>query len=186
MKKVITICLLVVTLLLGGISSEAKTTRSNTSHKTSRSASKSGAFSITSLLHKETYHGTTWFMFNSDSNIEAALKKAGFSLKSKNVTKGEVEVGTEGDTAPGKIINYVYSKKGVTIEWTSFAIDDYPNSFGKDAIKIKFSDNDAKNAFIKSMKSNGYRKEYGTYTDAGDTIHIEVKGNTVILYGNWA
>lgn len=186
MKKIITTCLLVVTLLLGGISLEAKTTRSNTSHKTSRSSSQSGAFSITSLLHKETNYGTTGFRFNSDANIEAALEKAGFSLKSKNVTKGEIEDGTDGDTAPGKIINYVYSKKGITVEWSSYAYDEAPNDLYKDAIKIKFSDNHAKDAFIKSMKTNGYRKEYEIYRDAGNMIHIEVKGNTVILYGNWA
>lgn len=181
MKKFITTCLLVVSLLLGGISLEAKTTRSNTS----RSASQSGAFSLTSLLHKETHYGTTGFMFNSDSKIEAALKKAGFSLKSKNVTRDQIDSGSEGDTAPGKIIKYVYSKRGITVKWTSYVYDESPKDLYKDTIEINFSDNDAKEAFIKSLKSNGYRNEYGTYRDAGDMIHIEVKGNTVRLYGNW-
>lgn len=186
MKKFITTCLLVVTLLLGGFSLEAKTTRSNTSHKTSRTASQSGAFSITCLLHKETSYGTTGFVFNSDSKIETALKKAGFIQTSKKVTRDEIEAGTEGDTSPGKTIDYVYTKKGITVEWTSYIYDHAPNDPYKNFIKIYFSDNAAKSAFIKSIKSNGYKNEYGIYRDAGDMIHIEVKGNKVLLYGNWA
>lgn len=182
MKRIITTCLLVVSLLLGGTLLEAKTTRSNSS----RSSSKSGVFSITSLLHKETHYGNTGFMFNSDSKIEAALKKAGFSLKSKKITKGEIADGTEGDTAPGKTIDFVYTKKGITVEWTSYVYDEAPNNPYKDRIKIIFYDNAAKNAFMKSVTSNGYKNEYGTYHDAADWIYIQVNGNEVTLDGNWA
>lgn len=186
MKKVISICLLVVTLLAGGTFLEAKTTHSKTSHKTSQSSSKSGVFSITSLMHKETHYGNTGFMFNSDTKIEAALKKAGFSLKSKKVTKGEIADGTEGDTAPSKTIEFVYTKKGITVEWTSYVYDEAPNSPYKDGITIIFYDKAAKNAFMKSVTSNGYKNEYGTYFDAAQWIYIQVNGDEVSLIGNWA
>ena len=186
MKKLITICLLVVTFVAGAITMDAKTSSTRVSTKTSRTASQSGSFSITCLLHKETQYGNTGFMFNSDSKIEAALKKAGFSLKSKKVTKGEIDDGTEGDTAPGKTIDYVYTKKGITVKWSSYVYDEAPNQPYKDVIEIIFNDNAAKDSFIKSIKSNGYKNDgYGIYRDAADWIYIQVNGKEVTLYGNW-
>ena len=182
MKKAITICLLAVSLLAGGMAMDAKTPGGKATAKTSKTHSQSGAFTLTCLLHKENRSG---FMFNSDSKIEAALKKAGFSLKSKNVTRGEIADGTEGDTSPGKIIDFVYTKKGITVEWTSYVYDEAPNNPYKDRIVINFSDSAAKDSFIKSVKSNGYKLDYGTYVDPNRTIDIKVEGNKVILEGNW-
>ena len=47
MKKVITICLMIITLLIGGMTAEAKTTQKNTKAKTIQTAS-----NINSLLNK--------------------------------------------------------------------------------------------------------------------------------------
>ena len=175
MKKIIKIYLLVVVFLASALIADAKTT-----------TKASGAFSLTCLMHKQTQYGSTGFMFNSDSKIEAALKKAGFSLKSKKVTKEEIEDGTEGDTAPGKTIDYVYTKKGITVKWSSYAYDEAPNEYFKNRITINFSDKAAKNAFMKTVTSNGYKNEgYNSYHDAGDWVYIDVKGNEVILEGNW-
>ena len=175
-----------MSLLAGCMAMDAKTTSRKTTAKTSSTQSQSAAFSIYCLLHKETQYGNTGFMFNSDSKIEAALKKAGFSLKSKNVTSGEIDAGSEGDTAPGKTIDFVYTKAGITVEWRSYVYDETPNQPFKDWIKINFNDNAAKNAFIKSATSNGYKNDgYGIYHDAADWIYINVNGNEVTLYGNW-
>lgn len=186
MRKLLTILFLGTAILIGTPTSDAKTSKKKAKAKTSQNVSQSGSLLITDFLHKENNYGTYGFNFNSDSQIEAALKKAGFSLKSKNVVKGEIEDGCDGDTAPGKIVYFVYTKKGITVEWSSYAYDEAPNNYYKDGIVIYFNDSAAKNAFIKSMKSNGYRNEYGIYMDAGNMIHINVEGNKVRLYGNWA
>lgn len=186
MKKAVTICLMIATLFIGGMNADAKTTARKTTVKTSRTQSQSGAFSLTCLMHKKTAYGNTGFMFNSDSKIDAALKKAGFTLKSKKVTRGEIDDGTEGDTAPGKIIDFVYTKEGITVKWSSYVYDEAPNDPYKNGIIINFSNNAAKNAFINSIKSNGYKNDgYGTYRDSADWIYIQVNGNEITLEGNW-
>lgn len=187
MKKLATIFMLVGAMLLGGMTIDAKTTGSkSTTGKTARTHSQSGAFTIKCLMHKETAYGNTGLMFNSDSRIDAALKKAGFSLKSKKVTRGKIDVGTEGDTAPGKTIHFVYTKDGITVSWVSYAYDEAPNHTFKNAISIHFSNKAAKNAFMNSVTSNGYKNDgYGIYEDAADWIMIEVKGDYISLIGNW-
>lgn len=139
---------------------------------------------VTDLLKREKgYKG--FADFKKDAQLEAALKKAAFTLVSKKVKKDDIEVGTVGDTAPGKTRDYVYSKEGVKVEWQSYTYDDAPNDDYKDCIAVTFTDNDARSAFIESLLKNGYKKEDRTYTDPGSMIWIVDKGNVFQLIGNW-
>lgn len=179
--------MLVAVLFIGGATVDAKTPTRKTTSKTSRTQSKSQSFIITCLLNKEIRGSYNGFMFKSDSKLEAALKKAGFSLKSKKVTKGEIADGTEGDTAPGKDFEYVYTKKGITVKWWSYAYDEAPKDDIKYSMEISFSDSAAKKTFINSVKSNGFKEmSYGSYRDEDQLIEINVNGNKITIDGIWA
>ena len=168
MKRFITIVMLLSVFIMGGSAVYAQNTKvktpGSTSKKKSTSSSRSSnskkSLSITDFLKKE--QGVNGFAnFKSDSQIESALRKAGFTLTSKKVTKEELEVGTDGeDYAPGKTTKFVYSKNGTRVEWTSYCYDDYPKDDYKDAIVITFSDSASKNAFVSNLKANGYHQRY--------------------------
>lgn len=192
MKKIIAICMMMALALFvieAPLQAQKKTVKSPASSakkKTASSSSSKGTLSVTAFLKKESW-SSGFATFKSDSQIESALKNAGFTCTSKTSVRKEIVFGSDDeDFEPGKVTNFVYSKNGVKVEWQSYSSDSYPNDSYKDAISITFSNSTAKNAFISSLKANGYHNENGEYWNHDRIIYASIEGNKIILIGNWA
>lgn len=77
MKKVITICLLVATLFVGGITADAKTTKKNTKARTTQTGKKGGSLSVDTFLKCENSQYKLYW-YKDLSKIKAALKDLGY------------------------------------------------------------------------------------------------------------
>ena len=192
MKRFITVVMLLSVFIMGGSAVYAQNTKVRTPGSTakkkstgsSRSSNSKKSLSVTDFLKKE--QGVNGFAdFKSDSQIETALRNIGFTQTSKTTKRQMIDDGTDGDTAPGKITKFVYSKNGIKVEWSSYCYDEAPKYFYKDAIVINFSDSASKNAFISNLKANGFYKESEFYYDSAYRIYVTINGNKVILMGNW-
>ena len=170
MKKSMTILMLAVTLLVGGLTVEAKTPKKKTT-KSSVSRTVSN-FDGASFLNQYSFIGSNGFYH--PANIKTFLTADGFKLKSTTSVKeyeGEILV---------KATKYVYDGGNVTV--TVIGSGDYTMK-----VDLKFSNSSALNGYIQRMTAFGWnlsatsngRSYY--YLDAGS---MTVWGLTVTLtYG---
>ena len=168
MKKVITICLLVATLIAGGMTMDAKTTKKKTRTTASRSSSNDGA----SYLYSYMFFSADGFY--RPSMIIDDLKGVGFKLKSTSKVRTEY-----GDS-------YVTAKKSVYTSGNA-TVSIWEYSGDTIEVDIKFTRTSDLNSFIDRMRSHGweYSDTYGGskcyYWEAGS---MYVDGLSVTLtYG---
>ena len=155
MKKAITICLLVVTLLMGGMTMDAKTTKKKTKARTTQS-SKSGTDGASKLNYGTFFSGKGGIEFRNIWDIESALEKAGFKLKSSST-------------------NYKFTCNGTTVEISGDG--DYID------IDIFFKNKKTLDSFVAKMESSGFKYEITSasgieYFSKGD-IEMGVQFNQV-------
>ena len=134
MKKVITSCLLVVTLSVGGMTLDAKTTKKKTKAKTTQS-SKSGTDGASKLNYGTFFSGKGGIEFRNRRDIESALEKAGFKLKSSST-------------------NYKFTCNGTRVEISGDG--DYID------IDIFFKNKKTLDSFVAKMESSGFKYEITT------------------------
>lgn len=169
MKKAITILMLAIAIIAGGAAAEAKTTK-----KSSRSSS-SSSLSLSTFTTSQS--GSKFLRFCSESSIESSLKKLGFKCDYRNVSREFNDQFNEYEN----VLRFSYSKGGTTV-----IFDDY-------FITINFTSSSAKDAFIKTATSKGYRynSSYGDgcYMIPGNEsqywegVFMYVNGNSIQLSG---
>ena len=175
MKKIITICLIVVTLLAGDMTATAKTTTtSRHSTSKSKSSSKASGLTINDFCYKE--DGRRYLL---KDNLQGIVESKGFKLVGSErylddmITSEDYNVLCERRT---------YKKGGITIV-LEIAIEE--GYIGNDAMTIKFASSAEKKNFIKSATSIGFKKAKSNFyhwgKDYESGICIFVKGNDVIL-----
>lgn len=159
MKKIITICLLVITLLVGGMTLDAKTTKKSAKTSQSRKSS-SSSFTVNSFI-KGTYNG---YELKSLKQIKSLLTSNGYKYLGSEYTQV-----SEFDADA-----YIYEdSKGNIITVT--AINDSSAGVTDDVNEITFT-------FINSNERDKFTKgkTYEIY-GAGDQVQLTVDGNTVTL-----
>lgn len=162
------------------------TTSKDKSKKGYHSDSK-GTLSVESFLRKRS--GDKGFTdFKRNSEVIKALKNAGFIQKSKKKTREYIgtddEDGEIMDECYANITEFVYSKKGVKVEWTLYTSDGERDDEGAiGVVIITFDDRTSLNSFMSNLRAAGfYKTEYGLILDAQEFIFIDVKGNSVTFY----
>lgn len=189
MKKVITICMLIVSLIAGGMTMDAKTTKKKSSHKTSASASQSNTFGIKSFLEK---NAGEWDI-KPDNKIEATLSKLGFTktpvsyMSSRPVVKDEngnyiTPQGCycDGSTTFCVSIAY-YEKDGVQV---SILYSSY-NGNGPwfDSVMIVFPSAEKRSSFLNQATGMGFKKVDASSYDLckGRCIGLNLIGSRTIM-----
>ena len=174
MKKIITICLIVVTLLVGGMTATAKTTTTSR-HSTakSKSSSRTSGLTINDFCHKV----GSQYLFKD--NLPSIIESLGFKLVSSKryqddtITTEDIFVLCESKT---------YKKGGITIVLESAIEEGY---LGNGSMTIKFSSSAEKKNFLKSATSIGFKKAKSNFYQWGKDyesgICIFVNGNDLII-----
>lgn len=191
MKKTITICLLAVTLLVGGMGADAKTTRKKSSTKASTSVSQSNTFGINSFLEKKSGE---WDI-KSDNNIEATLVRLGFEEEPVAITPStsrpiiEDEAGDyttpqgcycDDSTTFCEDIHF-YEKDGIQVSLI------YSSYLGSepwfDSVLILFPSKEKRNSFINGAPGMGFKKiDSETYILCkGRCINLNLIGERTLL-----
>lgn len=134
MKKIITICLLVITLLAGGMTAEAKTTKKKGKARTTQS-NKSTVDGSSKLDYDTFFSDQGGFEFKNMMEIESALYKAGFKLKSSST-------------------QYKFTCNGTTVE--------IYGDGDQIEISIKFMSKKNSETFVSKMEDSGFEYKYST------------------------
>ena len=159
MKKIIIICLLAFTILAGGMTMEAKTTKKKAKAKTSQGST--SAVDGASKLNYETffYNSGGKIDFKNLLEIESALNKAGFKMKSSSDS-------------------WKYTCNGTTVSISG----DGDFVF----IDINFKDKKSLEAFVAKMVDSGFKYEITTrsgikyYSKGGIEMSVDIKGKEFI------
>lgn len=159
MKKVISICLLVITLLVGGIPMEAKTAKKTAKTSQSRKSS-SSSLSVNS------------FMKNSGRGYELTSLK---QIRSILTSKGFKYIGSEYTQVSELDADGYIFKDSKGNEVVVVAITDSNVGVVEDVIEItfRFINASERDKFTKGKKNESY--------GAHDQVNLEVEGNTVTL-----
>ena len=155
MKKVITISLLLVTLLAGGMSLDAKTTKKKAKAKTSQN-SRFVNDGVSKLNYETFFSGNEEIEFKNLSEIESALYDAGFKLKSSSP--------------------YKFTCNGTSIMITC----DSEHVYG---IDINFKNEKTSESFVDKMQSSGFR--YVTDTASGLEYFDKNDIEMIVSYDNY-
>ena len=163
--------MLIAAFMVGSATAEAKTTK-----KSSRGSSSSSA-TLSLATFTTSQSGSKFLRFRSESSIESSLKKLGFKCDYRNVSR---EYNDQFDEYQN-VLRFSYTKGGTTVKF-----DDY-------FITIDFTSSSAKDAFIKTATSKGYRynSSYGDgcYMIPGNEsqywegVFMYVRGNSIQLSG---
>lgn len=157
MKKILTISFLVITILMGGMTMEAKTTKKNSKAKTTQKAGQSSSSTLgimTFCVKGDKYVGPG---AKSVNEMISALKKLGFKYEeSYNSTVQQYdEEDDEYYDEDAKV--EVYSNKGVT---ASIYIRIYNGQKEMNnwpyQVDLMFDSTSQENNFISTVKANGF------------------------------
>ena len=183
MKKAILICLLVASVMIGGLTIEAKTTKKKGKARTSQSANGSNQLLATTFVKKTRYG------YADVTNLQNKLINLGF----KKIFYGKTSEGVDEDS--GSTIRTYETKYSRTIdgkETVVTIIDEYFDDAVEvtlNKILIKFPSQSDVNAFEKSIKSLGlklesndeYGRVYGNnYYKPG--LSFRIKGTTILIF----
>ena len=134
MKKIATILMLVVAILVGGMTVNAKTTKKKNKARTTQN-SKSAVDGASKLDYDTFFSDEGGIEIKNILEIESALYKAGFKLKSSST-------------------HYKFTCNGTTVE--IYGDGDYVE------IGIKFMSKKICESFVSKMKDSGFEYQYST------------------------
>ena len=193
MKKVITICLLIVALLTGGMIAEAKTTKKKSKAKTQQVLHSSNRFGLMSFIEK--YY--RYWNLKSEEKIIQSLYKSGFTKKPLNTQKTTVPIFLDEN---GKLVTpkgmwddaigshctgcerFVKDNTNVYILYSANFPHGVPGSPFFDSLIVVFPSVDDFENFISDAKKIGFKKiEDDEYILCKDIcININVIGQRTI------
>ena len=191
MKRIITLSLLIVTLLAGGMTMDAKTTKKKTAHKSSTTTSQSNTFGIKSFLVKN--YGE-WDI-KSEKRIGETLEKLGFTeepvaidpYSSRPIVEDEwgdyiTPQGCYCDEATTYCVDIGYFEKN---EMQVFII--YSSYLGNgpwfDSVMIIFPSKEKRMKFVNEAVGMGFKKfDSNSYIlSKGRDIQLSLIGNRTIM-----
>ena len=158
MKKIITICLLAITLLMGGMALDAKTTKETA--KTSQSRKRSSSFTVKSFMEKA-FRG---YQLKDLKPIKSILTSNGYKYEGSEHTLDsghDIDTYTFKDLKGNKVAVVVISDKEIGV------VDDV------NEIIFTFINSTERDKFTKKETIDSY--------GAHDQVIINVDGNTVKL-----
>ena len=191
MKKVITICLIAVSLLVGGITMEAKTAKKKAKAKTSSTASQSNSFGIKSFLVK---NSGEWDI-KSEKKVGDTLEKLGFTEEPVAIDPSSSRPIIEDENG-----DYITPSGCYCDEWTSFCVDIcYYEKNGTqvsiiyssylendpwfDSIMIIFPSKEKRMNFVNEAIGMGFKKFDNNHyiLSKGRDIHLNLIGNRTVM-----
>ena len=157
MKKVITICLLVVAVFAGGLTTDAKTTKKKSKARTSQNGGQTGSSSlgIMTFCNKgDQYSGPQG---KSANEIINALKKLGFEYIGSTITTSQLydDYDDEYYDVTSKVEDY--SKNGIMVS-IYIRMDDDEEDLNNWPyyVYLMFDSATQENNFIATVKANGF------------------------------
>ena len=158
MKKFATILMLVAVLFVGGTTVDAKTTQKKGKAKTTKS-SKSTIDGASKLNYDTFFSDKGEIEFKNMLEIESALYKAGFKLKSSST-------------------HYKFSCNGTTVE--IYGDGDFVE------IGIKFINKKNSESFVSKMEDSGFEYQYSTRSGISyygkKNVHMLEEANRVTFF----
>lgn len=184
MKKLATLLMLIVALLVGGMTIEAKTTKKNSKARTSQTSSKS-SFNfkqIVNLYDKLDYMSS---LNTIHDNITKEMAKYGFKPGREYESKYLMESPDE-STWYEDAMHYTYSKGDTTIDFAILYYKEKNHHKLLKEISMTFPSTAALNSFISASKSSlgksFYKLENNLYQYLNWAIAIDGKKLTMTWY----
>lgn len=178
MKKVPYQLILVVTLLISGVTVDAKTTKQKNSKNITTQSPIS--FGPSSIIKKSTE--TDFYDIND--NLDKTLIEEGFSLIETKNENREIADPDGVEEVEVQVSYYENSKEGIRIEVIKFLWNDISS------VEIKFTNKAIEKEFVTQLIKMGYKKqpprggfiEYQPPYDKGNLIWVSKNNDTYSVY----